>query len=53
MLIQLYLRIDRLDLAQKQLKTMKSIDEDNILSQLATAWVNISTVRWIYIIYIQ
>jgi len=44
LIIQLYLRIDRLDLAQKQLKTMKSHDEDSILSMLSTAWVNLSTV---------
>lgn len=44
LIIQLYLRIDRLDLAQKQLKTMKSLDEDSILSMLATAWVNLSIV---------
>jgi len=43
MLVQLYLRMDRPDLAQAQLKTMKAADEDHTLSQLATAWVAIST----------
>jgi coatomer protein complex subunit epsilon len=43
MLIQLYLKMFRLDLAQKQLKTMKSIDEDSVLTMLATAWVNMNT----------
>lgn len=40
----MYLRIDRLDLAQNQLKAMKSLDEDNALTTLAQAWVNIYQV---------
>jgi coatomer protein complex subunit epsilon len=42
MMVQLYLRIDRLDLAQKELKTMKAVDEDNTLSMLCSAWVNLA-----------
>lgn len=37
--VQLFLRIDRLDLAQKELKVMKAMDEDSTLSMLATAWI--------------
>lgn len=40
---QIYLRMDRLDLAQKQLKSMRAIDEDSTLTQLVTAWVHLST----------
>lgn len=43
LLVQLYIRIDRTDLALKQVKTMKSIDEDNVLTMLASAWVNLAT----------
>eukprot|EP01041_Mallomonas_annulata_P005927 gene5927-11959_t len=42
LLVQLYLRIDRLDLAQKQVKLMKGTDEDHALSMLASAWTNLS-----------
>mmetsp|Transcript_36745 Transcript_36745/g.37398 ORF Transcript_36745/g.37398 Transcript_36745/m.37398 type:complete len:238 (+) Transcript_36745:3-716(+) len=38
LLVQLYLRIDRLDLAQKQVKLMKGTDEDHTLTMLASAW---------------
>ncbi len=44
-MVQLYLRMDRLDLAQAQLKSMKAADEDSTLSMLATAWVNLTIVR--------
>jgi len=43
MLVQLYLKIDRLDLAQAQLKSMKASDEDHTLSMLSAAWVALST----------
>lgn len=43
LLVQLYIRIERSDLALKQVKTMKSIDEDNVLTMLASAWVNLAT----------
>lgn len=49
MLVQLYLRMDRPDLAQAQLKSMKAIDEDHTLSILASAWVAIATVSRYFI----
>lgn len=42
LLVQLYLRMDRLDLAQKQAKSMKALDEDSPLCMLANAWTNLS-----------
>ena len=42
--MQLYIRIDRLDLAESQVKVMKHADEDSPLSMLASAWTNLSVV---------
>jgi coatomer protein complex subunit epsilon len=42
LMVQLYLRIDRLDLAQKMLKTMMAKDEDNTLTMLANCWTLLS-----------
>lgn len=44
MLVQLYIRLDRLDFAQKQVQKMKSIDEDGTLSMLALGWCHLSTL---------
>jgi coatomer protein complex subunit epsilon len=42
MLVELYLKMFRSDLAEKQLKVMKGIDEDAVLTMLASAQVNLS-----------
>jgi len=42
MLVQLYLRINRVDLADKELKGMQKIDEDATITQLTQVWVLIA-----------
>ncbi|KAL7546760.1 hypothetical protein ACHAWF_010095 [Thalassiosira exigua] len=45
MCVQIYLKIDRLDLANDALNLMKQADEDSVLAQLAGVYVAVSTGR--------
>ncbi len=40
--VQIYLKIDRLDLAGKTVKAMQDLDDDDALTTLATVWLYIA-----------
>lgn len=44
MLVQLYLRMDRLDFAMKQVAKMKAADEDSTLTMLAAGWCHLASL---------
>ena len=43
-LVYTYLQMDRIDLADKNFKTMQSQEDGHVLTQLASAWVNLAQV---------
>jgi Coatomer epsilon subunit len=47
--VQIFIKMNRTDHAEKQLKLMQQADEDHTLTQFANAWVDIAVVSWLNI----
>lgn len=43
--VQIFLKMNRSDYAERQLRAMQQIDEDHTLTQLANAWLNLAVVH--------
>ncbi|XP_010516645.1 PREDICTED: coatomer subunit epsilon-2 [Camelina sativa] len=53
--VQIFIKMHRLEYAEKQLRVMQQIDEDHCLTQLASAWLNLavggSKIQEAYLIF--
>jgi hypothetical protein len=52
MLVEFFLKIFRTDLAEKQVKAMKAVDEDAVLTMLANAWLLMAPVSFCFNIFL-
>ncbi|XP_077221534.1 coatomer subunit epsilon-1-like [Tasmannia lanceolata] len=53
--VEIYIKMHRMDYAEKQLKVIQQIDEDHKITQLANAWLNLavggSKIQEAYLIF--